>query len=742
MISRKNKTRKNKPNKPNKLNKTNKPNKPNKTNKTNPICDTQAYKPFEQKIEELFKTNNTHFDSNNFDLEKSIIIDLKKATNESNVLPENDYYSYINDRWIDSYKTDKEHGYIVQVDDFRLVQDKVYRQLSDIVTDYVYNENTKHTKLGKCMRKFYLSQIKWNTDKQSSEDAQKHVYELDLLRKDKSNLWKLLGKINYNELISYGSPILWSLNPDDKNPKIYKSYVGPGQLTLVDNSLYYVAAKGTEMKYRNEYLTQYFTYLHELFDNTFGKNHTFDVKDIYECEVKMAHAFDYDKFPEDPDGYNLVNSSEAYKKYNFNWDAYATQLGFTTVPRTFVATSVNYLAKISDILTNEWNSTQWRTYFVYIYIRHQRRMNETGNRVAFNFFGKFVMGQEAIFDIKIQSMFSMGIAFSSFLNNEYIRKYTDIKTINYAKGLAEDLKIVFLRILRRNNWLQPSTKKYALQKLNNFNFNIGSNILSSIDPLLYYVDDDKWGNLVLISKWRHEQAVKLEGKPLQELPAIDWSQFPPKFIGTQSFIVNAMYTPTENSITIPLAYLQKPFIDLEERGIEYNLTRIGFTIGHEMSHALDDWGSKYDADGKLHNWWTDKDVKAFKKIQTDVVKQYEAFAAQDGIIFDAWPSVGEDLADISGLTICREYLRDFQLKNEDDLPIIKLSFESFFVYFAIQQRQKISKKAILAQLKTNPHPLDKYRCNVPLSRLPTFRVIYDIKKGDKMWWPSTNRVWE
>ena len=290
--------------------------------------------------------------------------------------------------------------------------------------------------------------------------------------------------------------------------------------------------------------------------------------------------------------------------------------------------------------------------------------------------------------------------------------------------------------------MQPSTKKYALQKLNNFNFNIGSNILSSIDPLLDYVDDDKWGNLVLISKWRHEQAVKLEGKPLQELPAIDWSQFPPKFIGTQSFIVNAMYTPTENSITIPLAYLQKPFIDLEERGIEYNLTRIGFTIGHEMSHALDDWGSKYDADGKLHNWWTDKDVKAFKKIQTDVVKQYEAFAAQDGIIFDAWPSVGEDLADISGLTICREYLRDFQLKNEDDLPIIKLSFESFFVYFAIQQRQKISKKAILAQLKTNPHPLDKYRCNVPLSRLPTFRVIYDIKKGDKMWWPSTNRVWE
>ena len=183
-------------------------------------------------------------------------------------------------------------------------------------------------------------------------------------------------------------------------------------------------------------------------------------------------------------------------------------------------------------------------------------------------------------------------------------------------------------------------------------------------------------------------------------------------------------------------------MDLDDRGIEYNLSHIGFTIGHEMSHALDDWGSQYDHTGKLHNWWTDKDKKKFKAIQKDVIKQYEVFASYDGIDFDAVPSIGEDLADIAGLTICREYLRDFQLKNDDILPIQNLSFEAFFVYFAFQQRQKISKKAIAAQLKTNPHPLDKYRTNVPLSRLPIFRAIFDIKKGDKMWWPSTNRVWE
>jgi putative endopeptidase len=202
-----------------------------------------------------------------------------------------------------------------------------------------------------------------------------------------------------------------------------------------------------------------------------------------------------------------------------------------------------------------------------------------------------------------------------------------------------------------------------------------------------------------------------------------------------------MYTPSENGIYIPLGYIQKPFVDLEERGIEYNLAHIGFTIAHEMSHALDDWGSKYDEFGKLDNWWDEKDQKAFQKIQEGVIKQYEAFAAYDGVVFNAAPTVGEDLADISGLAICQEYLRDFQLKNQDILPIQAISFRAFFVFFAVQSRQKITKRAILAQLKTNPHPLDKYRCNVPLSRSQVFRAIFEVKKGDKMWWPQINTVW-
>ena len=103
--------------------------------------------------------------------------------------------------------------------------------------------------------------------------------------------------------------------------------------------------------------------------------------------------------------------------------------------------------------------------------------------------------------------------------------------------------------------------------------------------------------------------------------------------------------------------------------------------------------------------------------------------------------IGEDMADISAMAICSEYLRDFQEKNNDLIPIRYLSFEVFYTYFAFQQKQVVKKRALSAQLKTNPHPLNKYRCNVPLSRSKIFRAIYNVEKGDGMWWHNTNQVW-
>ena len=311
----------------------------------------------------------------------------------------------------------------------------------------------------------------------------------------------------------------------------------------------------------------------------------------------------------------------------------------------------------------------------------------------------------------------------------------------YLQNIAEDLKEVFIGIIKKNTWLNPTTKKHALLKLTDLKLNIGSPEILRKDPILPYIDN-YLVNMLMICNWRFKESIHLEGKSTKiDIPIVDWYSYPPKFIGDQCYVVNAAYTPSKNSIYVPLGYIQYPFVDLKERGIEYNLAHLGFTLSHEMSHSLDDWGSQYDHLGRLNDWWTKEDKEKFKRIQNDVVKQYELFAKRDGITFDAKLGLGEDMADISGLNICNEYLRDFHKKNNEIIPIQEISFKEFYIYYANQMRQKLSKKALEAQLKTNPHPLDKYRTNIPLSRLILFRDIYNIKENDKMWWHNTNTIW-
>jgi putative endopeptidase len=704
------------------------------------ICSNNlnTYGSFEKKAEDIFKKNKINIISTSYNLEKEIVEEFKKAENTYGVQANEDFYSFINEKWIKNFELDKSQKYIIQVDDFRIVQDKIYRDLIEIIENYLSNPKNKKNTKTENIRNAYTSLKKWISTEELKVKCNKFLDYIEEIMKEKSNVWLLLGKINKCEMISWGSPFIWSINPDEKNPKIYKCYLSPPQLSLLDIDVYFNDGKKYKIKYRN----QYFKYLNNLFNLSFGENHPFNVKDVFDVEFEILNAMACNLIKEhDYDDYNLVSKDEALKDFGFHWENFCKALGFKKVPDEFVTSNINYLLCGTKLLVENWDTPKWKTYWIYLYIRQLARWNEKGWYDLFTFQGSFERGQQDYIDYNIKPVFGMGFLFNKFLSDAYIEKYNNINAVNYVKSIAEDLKLVFIRIIKRNTWMEPTTKKKALEKLENFNIIVGSPNLIEEDPNLDYNPNNPWENLVKMSLWRSNKAIHLVGKNVIDIPVMDWSVAPPKFVGTQVYVANAYYTPSKNSIYVPLGYIQKPFVDLHERGLEYNLSRIGFTLAHEMSHALDDWGSKYNAFGVLNNWWTTKDQKEFNKIKDDVIKQYEVYASYDGINFDAAPTVGEDMADIAGLAICQEYLRDFQLKNQNVLPIQLVSFETFFIYFAVQSRQQIAKKAISAQLKTNLHPLDKYRCNVPLSRTRIFRAIYNVKKGDKMWWHSANNIW-
>ena len=679
--------------------------------------------------------------------------DLKKMVTKQ---PNQDFYEYVNYQWLQDQteKLKKIPQYYVEVDDFRIIQDKVYKELLGYTNAYIKeNPDSKKAKS--------IEAVTNCIQKASKPKGLQHCQEI--LKEvthfiENEDLYGLLAYTNQDEIFSWQAPIVWSVRPDEKNVKKYISHLSPPQLGLYDYFIYIDDPSDDikTKKFKKEFREKYFDFIDKTFKTVLPNDYKdFSAQDVWDVELQLLDAMGCDKIKkEDPNYYNLLTKEELEEDYGFNWTLFTENLGkktpfpgeywtgksgYKTPPKKVVVSSLNALKCTVELLKKNWSTKQWKTYWLFIYYKQMLRFDWDWTDVYYNFYGKFVAGQPVRFPKDIYSIFPMSFCYNTFLTEQYVAHNNNPLLEVYVKNMVDDLKYLFVKRLEKNTWLSPSTKKAALHKLEKLEIVIGTPKKLRADPILDYKTDDPWYNMALLSGWKRMEFVKLDGKDVIDIPEIDWNEF--KLVGTQSYMVNAYYMPTRNSIYCPLAYLQKPFIDMEQRGIEYNLAYIGYTMGHELSHSLDDMGSKFDADGNLNNWWTDHDRKIFKNKIKDVVDQYEDAAKRDGIKFDADIGVGEDLADISGLALAEEYLYYFQLIH-DDIPLIKnISLEAFYIYSAIQSRQKIFDKAIPAQLKQNPHPLEKYRCNCPLSRLSLFRELYQVKPGDGMYWHNMDIIW-
>ena len=745
-----------------------------KKNKHTDTCTHEiAYKSFET----IDKKDLFSFEKKR----KALVKLLNTPFSPNEVKPTTDFYSYINYQWLKQAENKqkalpKSEKYFVQVDDYRVTQNKVYLELFEIIKDYI-KDNT--SKKANCIRNVYLSLIELDSKAMNkhiehlttklnyiyhypkpakedelssnekeiqdqymkthvllheSEDIKIHHYD-DLL-------WVLLGNINRMDIISFACPINWKVLPDEKNSTIFRNYVSFPELSLYDLNLYLPDYGQTKeyIKYKKNVVKEYLKYINKIFDSCLGKNNDCNAQDVFDVEYDIFTSMGCNSIKNDsPDFYNIVKSDEALEKYGFDWKKFCYYLGYKKAPDTFICDSLNYLKCIVELLKKNFNTKKWRSYWYFIHLQQMIRFDKNRMHIYYDFNGKFIKGQPEPFPRELYPIFGLSYTFNSFLTDEYVSKYKNEDAVKFVEVLGYDLLTVFKRRIMRNTWLSPSTKKQALIKLNHLKLVVAQPKKMRDDPLLNYSRNDAWENMYTLSKWKTDAFLNLVGKEVVDIPVVDWKSF--SLSGYQAYIVNAFYTPVLNSIYVPLAIIQKPFVDMGERGIEYELAHIGFVLGHEMSHSLDNRGSKYDYKGNLHDWWNADDKRHYNTIIKDIINQYETFASYDGITFDATMGVGEDMADISGISIVTEYLEDLQTKNEDLIPIRILSFKALYVYFAMQYREYIYKRALKAQILTNPHPLDKYRTNVPLSRLKSFRSIYNIKKGDKMWWHSTDTIW-
>jgi putative endopeptidase len=219
---------------------------------------------------------------------------------------------------------------------------------------------------------------------------------------------------------------------------------------------------------------------------------------------------------------------------------------------------------------------------------------------------------------------------------------------------------------------------------------------------------------------------------VNDIDIMNWGTM--KLVGYQSFIVNAYYTASSNSIYIPTAYMHSMNVQFG-RGYEYDLASVGFTFGHEISHALHVSARTYNHRGIIKNWWTRDDIATYERKIAAIRRQYETISRKDGFIIDGNLSLPENLADVNGIAVCEDALTQFHNSSGGNMTeeVRKISFNNFYTYYAIQSRQYANRREILVQSLTNPHLNMKIRTNVPLMRSKTFRDVVEIKKGDKMY---------
>ena len=667
---------------------------------------------------------------------------IEKIQTQNNLSPKKDFYTYVNYAWMKEQDIvmDYKNYYFIKLDNFRFVQNTVNYRVVHLANEYCKNNNTALSKKVKnVIESMKLENFTFDKIKKHVNNIEKE-YELYIAKDD---LIGYLAEINKCEIISWGCPISWDISQDEKDAVNLRSHIHSPSLSFYDNDLYITGNDNNKYtkQFKEAFADKFCDFVMELYDKMLGKGHGLNPRHVIECEIDMLNSMDCFLKGDSDEFYNVVSAEESKSKYNFDWKKFAEGVGYKRAPTTYITGSISYVICIMKKLHAEWKTAKWKAYWYYMYLRQLCMYSKDTHRMRFNFFKKYAKGQQGMLPNELFPLFALSYCFNTLLSRLYVDKYVNSQAVYLANTIGNDMRNVFIRIIKENMWLQPETKLEAIKKLSCIS-------IETVYPK-YMIEDlvtelptmDAYGIMYAQSQVRREYLIAHDGQHFVELPEINFTVNGGLALsGTQPYIVNAFYNPTKNNIYVPAAILQEPFITLNLKGLEYNLAHIGYTFGHELSHCLDNSGRLFDHKGNMRNWWQPEDAKIFESKVKNVIKQYELFASWDGIKMDASMMVGESMADISGIEICVNYLNDYLVITGSPEKIKEVELKEFFIYIAFQWREAIYKQSVNFDIKTNPHPLVKYRTNCPMSRLMIFKKIYNIKKGDRMYWDN-DTIW-
>ena len=295
--------------------------------------------------------------------------------------------------------------------------------------------------------------------------------------------------------------------------------------------------------------------------------------------------------------------------------------------------------------------------------------------------------------------------------------------------IANVIKAFQLRI-EKLDWMGKETKAKAIEKLDKFTVKIAyPDEWEDYSELNVKEGNSFAENMLAVSEWSLKKNLAEIGQPVDKS---EWGM-PPQ-------TVNAYFNPLNNEIVFPAAILQPPFYNYTaDEAVNYG--GIGAVIGHEISHAFDDSGARFDGDGNVNNWWTEEDLKEFEKRGNALADQYSKIEVLDDVFINGKFTLGENIGDLGGVLGAYDGLQLFFEENGRPEPIDGFTAEQrFFMSWATVWRTLTREDALRTQIKTDPHSPGIYRATQPLKNIDAFYEAFDIKEGDGMYLAPEDRV--
>jgi putative endopeptidase len=546
-----------------------------------------------------------------------------------------------------------------------------------------------------------------------------YVAQVDAVR-DRKDLVLLMGR--WAGVMNL--PLGLGVGTDAKDPGIYSAGADQGGLGM-DNRDYYLKDDARLAKAR----TAYVAYVQALLALDGDKDAAAHAKAVMALETKIATVQWSKEANRDPvKTYNPMTLAElSAKAPSIDWKAFLAAGQLVDPP--FISISQPSYAWALAGLIEEQPLDVWKTYLrVRLLDANARVLPSAFREASYQFHDVAITGVTQDPPRWQHGVASVNGALGEAVGQVYVARYFPPAYKARMAELVDNLLRAYAQSIDGVTWMSPATKAEAHAKLAKYGVKIGYPDVWRDYGALEVKAGDPVGNRMRAAQFSYHRQVVRNG---MKVDRSEWYMTPQT--------VNAYYAPDRNEIVFPAAILQPPLFDMNaEDAVNYGA--IGAIIGHEISHGFDDQGSQYDGDGRLRDWWTPADRKAFESVTSKLDAQYSAYQPLPGTHLSGKLTMGENIADLSGLQIAFKAWK-LSLGGKPAPVIAGLTGEQRFFYgFAQAWRTKTRDERTLQLVVIDPHSPPQFRADGTAINSDAFHEAFGTKPGDKMWKAPADRL--